>query len=89
MPHAHAWIRLSLLIPLALLTGCETGSSSSAVTPTIVEYSPAFQNKAADELQVMHPPCALDVILPGCSALHRMILDYGDMRNRVRAIRND
>lgn len=80
---------LSPLILLALLTGCATGNSSSAVTPTIVEYNQPFQSKAADELQAMQPPCALDVILPGCSVVHRMVLDYGDLRNRVRAIRND
>ncbi len=43
-------------------------------------------NKAADELTAMKPPCAADVANEHCSAAHRLVIDFGDARNEIRAI---
>lgn len=79
---------LSLLILQPLLSGCAKENSSPAVTPELVEYSPAFQTQAADELAAMKEPCARDVANEHCSATHRLAIDYLDMRDQTRAIIN-
>lgn len=60
-----------------LLTGCATGASD--VRPSmcgwVVEYPPAMQARAADELGA----------LPVGSALARLLEDYGELRARIRA----
>lgn len=73
---------LSLLI---LLTGCQT-AAFEAITPEVIEYSPDVQQRAAEELQAMPLPCPRDVVIAGCSAVHRMIKDYGLTRDRIRAV---
>jgi len=55
------------------------------VTPPLVEYSPTIMNQAAAELEFMRPPCARDIAVGECSALSRMIIDYGDLREKIRA----
>lgn len=87
MKHAHAWTLLSLLIVAALSTACAKGSSSSAVTPDVVDYSRMFQARAADELERMGPPCPRDTVIEGCSAVARLVIDYKDTREQIRAIR--
>jgi len=55
------------------------------VTPPLVEYSPTIMNQAAAELEFMRPPCARDIAVGECSALSRMIIDYGELREKIRA----
>lgn len=46
-----------------------------------------FQARAADELERMGPPCPRDVVMEGCSAVARLVIDYKDTREQIRAIR--
>ncbi len=55
------------------------------VTPPIVEYSKDIQSRAADELDKLSHACPRDVVTPDCSALSRMIADYGTLRQKIRA----
>lgn len=55
------------------------------VAPDIVDYSDAVQSRAADELEQLGKPCPADDVIADCSAAARMILDYGRMREQVRA----
>lgn len=57
------------------------------VSPDVVAYSEAVQSHAADELERLGQPCPRDSVLADCSALARMILDYGKMRDQVRAVK--
>ena len=54
------------------------------VTPPIVSYSASLQDRAADELEHL-TPCARDTVVKNCSAIARMILDYGTLRQKIRA----
>ena len=56
------------------------------VSPDVVSYSEMVQAHAADELERLGQPCPRDAIIADCSALSRMILDYGRMRDQVRAV---
>jgi hypothetical protein len=64
---------------LALLTGCETPASDVSACPPIVEYSPGFQARAADELDA--------IVAAGHVAIPQMIVDYGRERDMLRACR--
>ena len=55
------------------------------VTPPLVDYSAEIQASAATKLGQLGVPCPRDVIVAGCSAIARMIIDYGDLRRRIRA----
>lgn len=55
--------------------------------PRIVDYTVEVQELAADELETLGPPCPRDAVFGGCSAVARFVLDYGDLRNRLRAAR--
>ncbi len=57
------------------------------VSPDVVAYSEAVQSRAADELEGLGQPCPRDSVLAGCSALARMILDFGRMRDQVRTVK--
>ena len=59
------------------------------VTPDIEEYSEGLQALAADELEGLAPPCGRSEIVKGCSVVHRMVIDYGDLRRRSRASKDD
>jgi hypothetical protein len=59
-----------------LLAGCVTDRALNTC-PAPLEYSPEFQNQAADEL---------DQLPPG-SAIGQMIVDYGQERAALRACR--
>ena len=65
-----------LLVPTSCLAACATGSSELplAVCPPVVEYSPEFQARAADEL----------ALLPEQSAIVEMLSDYAVMREQAR-----
>ena len=59
------------------------------VTPDIEDYSDGVQALAADELDRVGPPCGRTDIVKGCSVVHRMVIDYGDLRRRIRAAKED
>jgi hypothetical protein len=72
--------RLLPLLPIVLLslTSCAGGvSEASDVTacPQVVEYTPEFLNRLADEIEA----------LPAGSALERVVLDYRRLRAEVQA----
>ncbi len=63
---------------MSWLTACATASSEPravTVCPPVVEYSRAFQARAAEELGV----------LPEGSAIAEMLSDYSVMRDQARA----
>jgi hypothetical protein len=55
------------------------------IVPPMQEYGTAVQSKAADELDLLKSPCPADIVVPNCSALARMIIDYGVLRDKIRA----
>lgn len=57
------------------------------MTPPVIDYSRQFQARAAQELESMGPPCPRDVVIEGCSAVARLIIDYKETRDKIRAIR--
>lgn len=61
----------------ALLGGCGMGSSDvrPAMCGWLAEYPPAFQARAADELDRLGEGTALGVLID----------DYGELRARIRA----
>ena len=59
------------------------------VTPDLEDYSDGLQALAADELRRLEPPCDRDGVAKDCSVVHRMIIDYGDLRLRIRAAKDD
>lgn len=69
---------LVLTISLPWLTGCAMGVSSP-VCPSLVNYSPAFQNRLADEVAA----------LPSDDPLVTVVADYGRLRDQVRACRGE
>jgi len=75
-----------LLILLPLLSACETDRSSGGVLPDVTTYNPAFQAQAAVEISALKPPCAPDVANEHCSSVHRMMIDYLNMRDQTRSI---
>lgn len=70
-----------------LLSGCETVASSVVVTPDLHEYGGAFLDQLADENDALAAPCDRLDPAPGCSALARAVVDYTELRERVRALR--
>lgn len=86
MKRGDGWKALSLLLLAALSTACTTAISN--VTPPVVSYSREVQAQAASELEAMGPPCPRDTLIEGCSAVHRMIIDFKDTRDQIRAIKN-
>jgi len=59
------------------------------VVPKLRDYGTAVQHAAADEVDTLAPPCPRDIVTPGCSALARMIIDYGVLRDQIRAAKAD
>lgn len=68
---------LPLAIVLAWSTGCAGVDSSPSTCPRPVEYSREFQARLAAEVEA----------LPQGAALERAMLDYGEVRARLRACR--
>jgi hypothetical protein len=85
---ATVWIASNLLASVVFLSGCSR-AGSDLVLPTLPHYSEGFQRWAAAELQGLQPPCPADAVLPGCSAVKRLVIDYGDLRARISAARGD
>lgn len=80
MSNARCWMRrfAVLAIAMSLLTACATATSEprvATVCPPVVDYSRAFQARAADELD----------LLPVGSAIAEMLSDYAVMRDQARA----
>lgn len=91
----------SLPLAMMLLSACATGTSkikpTAVVIPKLQEYSQDVMRKAADELGHMNPPCdanangehfsavGVDGQVVQCSATHRLVIDYGDLRRKLRA----
>jgi hypothetical protein len=70
-------MRLASIVSLAaLLSGCATGGSDvrPAMCGWLVNYAPAMQTRAAEELNA----------LPADSTLRVLIEDYGELRVRIR-----
>lgn len=67
----------TIAVTAVLLTGCATGGSDirPAMCGWVVEYTPAAQARAADELDLLPPDGALRVLIE----------DYGELRTRIRA----
>lgn len=82
------WIAsLAVTSPL-LLSACGGANSSGLsfiASPTLDDYSARVMDMAAGEMEQLGPPCARDFVYPGCSALVRLAIDYGDLRQRLRA----
>jgi len=62
-------------------------SEPIVVAPDLVDYTAAVQDRAADELDRLGKPCPADTVTADCSAVARFIIDYGRMRDQVRAAR--
>lgn len=69
---------------MMLLSGCATATFNAV--PPLESYSPAVMKHAADELEMLGPACDRLTISPGCSAVTRMIIDYVDLRSRIKAL---
>lgn len=68
---------LVLTISLPWLTGCAQGISS--VCPSLVSYSPAFQDRLAGEVAA----------LPSDDPLVTVVADYGRLRDQTRACQGE
>ena len=85
---ANAWTAIGLTASAALLASCATGTSSTTtvVTPDLPTYSDAFQERLADEMANSDQrPCDPIQPRPPCAAWKRAVIDYGDLRDRIRA----
>ena len=73
------WLRpiAALATGMSLLTACGGATSDPTVCPPVVSYSPAFQARAAGELERLTPG----------SALEEMLKDYAGLRDQLRACR--
>ena len=58
------------------------------VTPPLTEYAPEIMARSADEFEQLGPPCARDTIVADCSAAARLIMDYGTLRDKIRAAKD-
>lgn len=60
------------------------------VTPPIEAYSKELQAAAAAEMKAIPGPCPRDTVnVSDCSALKRLVIDYGDLRQRIRAAKDE
>ena len=58
------------------------------MTTPIEDYSKELQAAAAAEMKAIPGPCPRDTVkVMDYSALKRQIIDYGDLRQRIRAAR--
>ena len=57
------------------------------VTPPIEDYSKELQAAAA-EMKAIPDPCPRDTVMVAyCSAVKRMVIDYGDLRQWIIVVR--
>lgn len=59
--------------------GCATAPLPAPACPSLIVYSPAFQSRAADELET----------LPADAALGTIVADYARTRAAIRACRGE
>ncbi len=59
------------------------------IKPPLATYDLDFMEQAADELELMRPPCARDVVTLNCSTITRMVLDYGELREKIKSLDKD
>ena len=60
------------------------------VTPPIEDYSKELQDAAAAEMKAIPGPCSRDTMnFSDCSALKRLVIDYADLRQRIRAAKDE
>jgi len=59
------------------------------VTPLIEAYSDNVQAAAAAEMKALAGPCPRDTVVANCSVMKRMVIDYGDLRRRIRAAKKN
>ena len=64
-----------LAIATVLLSGCAAAVSDGSVCPPVPDYTPAFQARMADELD----------LLPNGGAIEQALIDYAVMRDQARA----
>ena len=58
------------------------------ITPPIEAYSKERQAAATAEMKAISDSCPRDTFnVTGCSAVKRMAIDHGDLRQRIRAAR--
>lgn len=78
---------LSLALSATLLTACVT-APSSRVLPPVPEYTRAIMDRAVLEIQGdPRPLCEKDAgPEEDCSAIKRLIVDYGDLRRQLKAL---
>ena len=75
---------------MILLTACAKANSETpiVVVPDLPRYSAEFQHELAGEMEadnrVPWPP---DILVPECSAWKRGIIDYGYLREQIRALK--
>lgn len=79
-------------VGLILLGACAAGGSDRqvvtiSISPTHYHYSQEFLDLAAEETGVLGEPCDRNAIDHECSALLRLILDYGRVREQIREIK--
>lgn len=86
---ASAIIILIVMSSCSSIPGQQTLVIEEQVDVPLIDYTTEFQSRAADELQQLPPACLLDRPDEGCSALRRLIDDYGRLRSDIRAIQND
>ena len=56
------------------------------VTPPIEDYSKELRAAVAAEMKSLKGPCPRDTVnVTDCWAVKRMVIDYGDLRQRIRA----
>ena len=54
-----------------------------------VERTAGLPTELADKLDRLGPPCGRTDIVKDCSVVHRMVIDYGDLRRCIRAAKDD
>jgi len=83
----HA-LTLFLSLPALILTSACTTAPSDAivVSAPLRAYSVAFQNRLAGELMDAGPACDRVEPTQPCSAAERAVLDYLELRDRIRAL---
>lgn len=75
-----------MIASAAVLSSCAPGYGIQTITPPVIPYTLEVQHQALKEIEFMGPPCPRDAVYGGCSAVHRLVKDYGLTRDRIRAL---
>ncbi len=68
---------------------CAEKGEPVIVPPPIEAYSKELQAAAAAEMKAIPDPCPRDTVFANCSAMKRMVIDYGDLRHRIRTAKKN